>query len=118
MISRVIQILRLPLTTLAIILTIFAVSTAPVSAHSKIVEHGNDYAVTDSDHRSGAVCDFESDKHIVGAHWFNDEGHVAYAEDTTDPGCEQADFHSQKATRMYVCEFGIGFSDCTRVYKV
>jgi hypothetical protein len=117
-ISRLIKTLRLPVATLALVLTIFAVSSAPVAAHSKIVDHGNDYALTDSDHRSGAVCDREKDDHIVSAYWMNDDGRVAYAEDTTDAGCEQADFHGQKATKMYVCEFGIGFSDCTRIYKV
>jgi hypothetical protein len=111
----------LPLATFAIVLTVLALSTAPANAHSRIIEQGNDYAVTDSDHRAGAVCDMEKDGNFVAAYWLDEDGRVGYAEDTTDPGCEQLTF-TDKATKMYVCEIGFNLPDegdgCTEIHKV
>lgn len=118
MISRGYRILRLPLGALAIALATSAVNGAPASAHSTIVQQGEDYAVTDSDHRSGAVCDMESDGHIVSAAWYDDEGfRVGYEEDTTDPGCDSVSF-SGTAQTVTVCEFAVGVSECTDPHRV
>lgn len=118
MISRIYQSLRVPLATLAIVLTLVAVGTAPAAAHSTIVEQGNDFAVTDSNHQSGAVCDMEADGHFVSATWYDDEGfRVGYEEDGGDAGCDQISFHGTADT-VYVCEVTVGDFWCTDSHKV
>jgi hypothetical protein len=113
--SRMYRTLRLPIATMALVLTIFALSSAPASAHSTIVEHGEDYAVTDSGHSSGAVCDWERDGHIVVAYWYdNDGGKIAYAEVGGAGSCNDVSWKGEADT-VRVCEIGKG---CTGFHKV
>jgi hypothetical protein len=117
MISRLYRFFRLPIATLALVLTVFAVSAAPASAHSTIVEQGNDYVVTDSNHMSGAVCDGERDGNRVIARWYNEEGQVAVADIGGVGDCDQEEW-GVKATSVRICEYGLGVSECSKEHNV
>jgi hypothetical protein len=96
-------------------LVALSVATAPASAHSTITSQGDDYAVTDSNHRSGAVCDVERDGHFVSARWTDSEGFtVAYEEDGGDSGCDQVSFDGV-AESVVVCELDVGAFWCSEV---
>jgi hypothetical protein len=100
------------------VLAIFALSSAPASAHSTIVEQGDDYAVTDSNHKSGSVCDWEKDGHAVMAEWFDSDGNkVAIEEDGGDSGCDNVTFKGT-ADSVRVCEYADYDSWCTGFHKV
>jgi hypothetical protein len=110
--------LKLPIATLALVLTIFALSAAPASAHQTVVEQGEDFAVTDSDHTSGTVCDWERDGHFISAAWYDDEGlQVGYAEAHGVGECSDDGFHDYAKT-VQLCEQEWGIIECTREHKV
>jgi hypothetical protein len=107
--------LRLALILAMLALVALAVVVAPASAHSTITSQGNDYAVTDSSHRTGAVCDTERDGHFVSARWTDSEGFtVAYEEDGGDSGCDQITFDGV-AESVVVCEIDVGAFWCSEV---
>jgi hypothetical protein len=110
--------LQLPLATLAVVLTMFTVSTAPASAHGNAVYHGYDYAYTNSGHGSGEVCDAEYDGNFVVAYWYNADGDkIAYEEVGGYGDCNGVNW-SGTATGVKVCEIDPnGPDDCTRIHK-
>jgi len=104
---------------IALALIAFAVITAPVGAHASEVSQGNDFAVTDSGHETGAVCDMEADGRAVSAEWRDKEGHVVGLEwDGGDPGCDQISFKGGKAYTVVVCEIETGGGACTDSHRV
>jgi hypothetical protein len=118
MISRITRTLRLPLATMAFVLIIFALTSAPASAHWSAVEQGADYAVTKGDHKSGYVCDVEPDGHTVVANWFDKDGYVVgIEEDGGDANCDEITFDG-KAYEVQVCEWSGNTSWCTDYHKV
>ena len=118
MFGRLAQLSRLTVASLALALMLFAVNAAPTSAHSSIVEQGEDYAVTDSGHETGAVCDMEADGHFVSATWRDADGStVAYTEDGGDSGCDDVNFRGTADT-VVVCELSTGAFWCTDTHKV
>lgn len=105
MLSKTFHLVRLPLAAMGLMLAVLSLTAVPAGAHQSIVEQGDDYAVTDSDHRSGAVCDWESDGHAVYAIWYDANDHrVGIEEDGGDGGCDSVSF-SGKAETVRVCEF-------------
>jgi hypothetical protein len=114
MITRLAHASRLSLATLLIVLSAFTLSTAPTSAHSTEVRHGNDYVVTAGDHKSGYVCDRESDGHAVSAEWRDFTGHKGDQEvDKTDPGCDEITFDGFSAAEVRICEHAKYSYTCT-----
>ncbi len=113
--SLIQRFLKLAIVPAVMALVALAVVTAPASAHSTITSQGNDYAVTDSSHRTGAVCDMERDGHFVSARWTDSEGFtVAYEEDGGDSGCDQVTFDGV-AESVVVCELDVGAFWCSEV---
>ena len=106
------------MTSVALALLAFAVITSPVSVHQSEVSHGNDFAVTVTDHRSGTVCDSERDVHVVSATWRDAEGFTfGYEEDVGDSGCDGTPFNG-KAVTVVVSEVAVGDFACTNSHKV
>lgn len=97
---------------------LIAVGIAPASAHQSIVEQGEDYALTATNHNSGSVCDWEKDGHFVSATWRDSQGRtVGYEEDGGDSGCDERSF-KRKASTVVVCELDVGAFWCTDTHKV
>jgi hypothetical protein len=103
---------------MALVLTIFALASAPASAHQTEVQHGNDYVVTSSDHKSGYVCDRESDGHPVSAEWKDFTGHQGAQEvDKTDAGCDKITFDGFLAAEVRICEHTSTDYTCTKWHQ-
>lgn len=118
MITGTARLLRVPLAAMGLVLALFAVASAPAGAHQSIVEQGEDYAVTDSDHRSGSVCDWERDGHAVYAVWFDADGNrVGIEEDGGDGGCDNVSF-AGRADTIQVCEYEGTTKWCTGYHTV
>jgi hypothetical protein len=113
MLPRIIRSIGVLMILLGITFGTLAFNLSSTSAHSTIVEQGEDYAVTDSNHLSGAVCDFEKDGNRVIARWYTDEGGLLDSEEVAGQGnCDQTRTWGVRADYVQVCEFGLGVTSC------
>lgn len=107
----------IPLTVAMAAIAALLLTGAPIaSAHATELEHGNDYVVTDANHRTAAVCDAEKDGNYVIAYWYDaDVGLIDREEDGGDSGCDQITL-GQKATYVQLCEYPD--VSCTETHRV
>jgi hypothetical protein len=119
MITQFKRSLGFTLATLALVASLFMATALPAGAHANTHYNGNDYAQTDSNHKTGAICDMERDGYYVVAFWYDKSGDIiAQEDDGGDSGCDQITFGGT-AYSVKVCElWGTGASGCTEPKRV
>lgn len=110
--------IRLPFAILTVALTLIALQSTLATAHTSVVNQGDDQVVTDPDHMSGSVCDLEKDGNRVIARWYTDEGgEIASADIGGQYSCEEESW-GVEADYVTLCEYGAGEFKCTGRHRV